>query len=125
MAITRTKEMDLRSSDYEFLIKVATADFAKGNVHLTEEQLGFTFVDVDFSEVPEYTLITKASQVKALKAAEAIAAGDLIFWDAGNNVVTKTSAVGLYPCGYAVGSAELGDTYALINFDGRSPVAVT
>ena len=124
MAITRTKEMDLRSSDYEFLTGLTdgSTTIGAGIVTAIEEQIGFTLADVLISS--PFTLITKASQVKAFKAAEAIAAGDKLFWDAGNNVVTKTSATGLIPCGYAIESALLGDTYALINFNGINQIAV-
>ena len=124
MNITRTKEMDLRSSDYEFLTSVAGANLSAGVVLVVEEQLGFILADVVSGK--SFTLITKASQVRALKATEAITSGDKIFWDAANDVVTKTSAVGVIPCGYAMESALVGSAgdYLLINFDGRTPVAV-
>lgn len=123
MSITRDKEMELRSSDYEHLIGTAGADLIAGEVTLVEEDLGFPLVDV--ANGKQYTSVIKASQVRAEKAAEAISAGDKLFWDAANSVVTKTSGVGLYPCGSAIEAALLGDTYVLMNFDGRLTVIVT
>ena len=94
-----------------------------GEVVAEEEQIGFPLADVAINS--DYVLITKASQVKAFKAAEAIAAGDKMFWDPTANKVTKTSAIGLIPCGYAIESVLLGDTYVLINFNGINQITVT
>ena len=124
MQITRTKEMELRSSDYEHVTGLtgSSATIAAGEVTVLENTLGFPLCDVAVST--EYTKIVKASQVRAKKAAEAIDAGDNIFWDVTNNVVTKTSNAAHYLCGVAVESALLADTHILINFDGKNAAVV-
>lgn len=119
MPITRSKIFDLRSDDYQAI--TATTDgsttHSAGDAVEVEEVSGFTLADVAVSS--DFTLVVRASQVRAMKAAETIAAGDKLFWDDGNSVVTKTDG-GSYPVlGYAVEAAASGDATVLMNFDGR------
>ncbi len=105
-------------------IAASTGDDVAG-VAGSVNSIGFTFADagedIDGNAVIEqYTVITRASQVKALKAAEAITAGTPVYWDPDNNVVTKVSDTGHIGCGQAIENATLSDDYVLINFDGRS-----
>ena len=124
MTIARTKEMDLRSSDYEFLTGLTdgSTTIDSGEVTRLGTNTGFVLTDIAIST--KYTFIVKASQVKALKAGEAISAGDALFFDATNDVVTKTTATGLFPCGVAMETVLLGDTYVLMNFNGIAATAV-
>lgn len=122
MPITRTKECDLRSADYDFIIATAGGAIATGEVTIVEESIGFPLVDVVLND--KVTMIIRASQVRAMKAAEAIAAGDTIYWDAAANKVTKTSATGLPIVGVAVEAALLADATALITWDGANYAVV-
>jgi predicted RecA/RadA family phage recombinase len=116
MAIARTKEADLASSDYEFITATAAAAKTAGTMETIEDVSGFPLVDVVSGD--KYTLIIKASQVSGKKAVEAIDDGDKIYWDDSASVFTKVATDNAL-MGYAVEAAASADTHVLFNFNGK------
>ena len=114
MALTRTKEMDLRSAEYQVVqaLNGGTALVA-GEVLEHEETAGFTLVDVPANE--QFSLITKADQVRAKKASVAITAGDALYWLNASSVVTNV--VTLDRIGTAIEPALVGDADVLMDLD--------
>lgn len=116
----QTKEMDLRSEEYKDAIEpTAAAALDAGEVHALENCVAFTLSDI--ASGAKYTAIVQADKVRAVKAVEAIDAGDTLYWDNGNSVVTKTDSGSLPVFGYAletVVAGSAGDTVLMV-FDGR------
>lgn len=123
LVANQTKEIDLASPEYWEIQSLTdgSTTLSAGEVVKVGNVSGFTLTDVAINTL--FTLIIKTGKARATKAAEAITAGDKIFWDDGNKVVTKTDG-GSYPVlGYAVESALLADATVLMTFDGRDVAA--
>lgn len=114
----QTKIFDLVSAEYTpgKAVTGSSTTLSAGDIVQVEETAGFTFEDVAVSS--NYTFVIKADAVRALKAAEAISAGDKIYYDLSETVVTKVATDNV-AIGYALEAAALGDDNVLMNFDGR------
>lgn len=58
------------------------------------------------------------------KAGEAIAAGDLVYWDEDPGEITKTPADGMYLAGVATVAALAGDVTVAVRLNGIAAAAV-
>ena len=112
-----TKKLELFSSNYTEIQKLAAGDLVAGVLVTLEETNGFTLIDVTTGD--QYTLITKAEKVKVEKTAAAINAGDAVYWV---NATSNVAVAGDILLGYAYEDAADVDTHAIIIFDGMAAV---
>lgn len=114
-----SKEFDLVSDDYWQIAPFNTSGgaYSAGEAVKENEVSGFTLADIPDTE--KYTLVVKASRVRAAKAAVTIVAGEVLYWDDGNSVVTNVDPGGTIVLGYAIEGAASGDATVLMTFDGR------
>jgi len=118
----QTKIVDLRSAEYiPAIITAAAAAYDAGDMVQEEEAAGFVLTDV--ASGAKYSLIIKADQVRALKVAEAIDAGDDVYYDLSAELFTKVATDNVL-LGSCLEDAALGDDDVLMTFDGRSKTLV-
>jgi hypothetical protein len=118
----QTKVFDLVSDDYTpAIITAAASALDAGELHQIEEAAGFPLEDV--ASGAKYAAVIKADQVRAIKAAEAIDAGDDVYYDLSATVVTKVSTANVL-MGTCLQDAALGDADVLMTFDGRTKTLV-
>lgn len=115
----QTKKFDLRSAEYNEIQAETdgSTTHSAGDIVQIEESAGFVLTDVAVST--KFSAIIRANKVRALKAAEAIDAGDDIYYDLSAGVVTKVTTANV-KVGVALEDAALADADCLISFDGRS-----
>ena len=119
----QTKIFDLRSAEYNEIQADTdgSTTHSAGDIVQVEESAGFVLTDVAIST--KFAAIIRANKVRALKAAEAIDAGDDIYYDLSAKVVTKVSTSNVL-IGVALEDAALGDASLLMSFDGRTKTLV-
>lgn len=126
MAYTQTAEFELASSEYDDIQDTtdASTTYSEGELALFNDCLGFVLSDVAISS--KFAAVIRCRAVNALKAAEAMDAGQKLYWDNGNSVVTVTdTSAGLPPVGYVREDAASGDTTVSMVFDGRGQSSLT
>ena len=126
MAYTQTAEFELASREYEDLINTTdgSTTYSEGEMTLHNNCLGFVISDVAVSS--KYAIVVKCRSVNALKAAEAMDAGETLYWDNGNSVVTITdTSAGLPPIGYVREDAASGDNTVNMVFNGKGQASLT
>lgn len=109
------KILELKSSQYTEIQKVAVGVLAAGELVTLQELNGFPIVDVAVGDT--YALITKAEKVKVEKTAAAILAGDAVYYV---NATDNVAIAGDVLLGYAYEDAADSDTHILIIFDGAA-----
>ena len=114
MALTRTKEADLVSDDYEFVTHLAAGTIAAGEMLEANGVSGFAVADAVSGDL--VTVVTRASQVRGMKAAVTFSAGQAVYWLDASSVFTTVVTQDII--GYAVEAAATNDATGLINFNG-------
>ena len=120
MAYTQTAEFELASKDYVDIQDTtdASTTYSEGELLADNDCVCFALSDVAVST--KFTAVLIGNKVSALKAAEAMAAGQKLYWDDTNSVVTVTdTSAGLPNIGYVLEDAASGDTAVIMYFDGR------
>jgi len=109
------KILELKSSMYTEIQKVAAAGLVAGELVTLNEVNGFPMVDVATGET--YALISKAEKVKVEKTGVAILAGEALYYV---NATDNVAAAGDILLGYAYEDADDVDTHVLMVFDGMA-----
>jgi predicted RecA/RadA family phage recombinase len=120
MAYTQTAEFELASARYVDIQDTTdgSTTYSEGELTAINDVVCFPLSDVAVST--KFAAVLIADKVSALKAAEAMAAGQKLYWDDGNSVVTVTdTSAGLPNIGYVLEDAASGDNTVIAYFDGR------
>lgn len=111
------KVFDLISPNYRTLAaQQSGSDKEAGAFGTVEDTYVFSLVDVPDGN--SYAGVYYAEIVKAGKAAVAIAAGEKLYYDVSESVVTNVATDNLY-CGVCVKSALAADSHVNMEFDGQ------
>lgn len=112
------KIFELQSSNYVELQGVASGAIVAGAlVVLGSTVNAFTMIDVATGE--QYTAIKSAEKVKCPKAAVAIAAGEPVYLDVSESLVTNVATDNTL-VGYCQLGVSADDTVMYIEFDGTA-----
>jgi predicted RecA/RadA family phage recombinase len=126
MAYTQTAEFELASREYIDIQNTTdgSTTYSEGELILQNNCLAFCLADVAISS--KFAAVQQCNKVNALKAAEAMDAGQKLYWDnsASKVTVTDTSA-GLPPVGYVLEDAASGDNTVTMSFDARGQASLT
>ncbi len=120
MAYTQTAEFELASKGYVDIQDTTNGSttYSEGELVVINDMVVFPLSDVAIST--KFAAVLIGNKVSALKAAEAMAAGQKLYWDNGNSVVTVTDSTGGLPnIGYVLEDAASGDNTVYMYFDGR------
>jgi len=120
MAYTQTAEFELASKDYVDIQDTtgAATTYSEGELIAINDVVCFPLSDVAVST--KFAAVLIAGKVSALKATEAMAAGQKLYWDNTNSVVTVTdTTAGLPNVGYCLEDAASGDNAVIMYFNGR------
>jgi len=121
MAYTQTAEFELACKNYIDMQDStdASTTYSEGELVALQDCVGFVLSDVAVSS--KFAAVLVADRVSALKATEAMAAGQILYWDNSNSVVTVTdTTAGLPTIGYVLEDAASGDNAVIMTFDGRN-----
>lgn len=126
MAYTQTAEFELASEEYKDIQNTtdASTTYSEGELILQNDCLAFCIADVAVSS--KFAAVVQCDRVNALKATEAMDAGQKLYWDntASKVTVTDTSAC-LPPIGYVRLDAASADNTVNMIFDGRGQASLT
>ena len=120
MSYTQTAEFELASKEYCDIQDTSgsSTTYDEGQLVAFNDMVAFVLSDTAAST--KFAAVFKADKVSALKATEAMVAGQKLYWDDTNSVVTVTdTTAGLPNIGYVLEDAASGDNAVYMYFDGR------
>lgn len=126
MAYTQTAEFELASRAYVDLQSTTdgSTTYSEGELIILNSCAAFCIADVAVSS--KFASCVKCDKVDALKIAEAMSAGQKVYWDDSESKVTVTdTTAGLPNIGYVLNDAESGDNVVTMVFDGRGISSLT
>ena len=126
MAYVQTAEFELASEEYIDIQSTsgAATTYSEGELADFNDCVGFLIADVAVSS--KFAAVIQCNKVNALKAAEAMTAGQRLYWDNSNSYVTVTQpSSGSSAIGYVLNDAVSGDNTVTMTFDGRGVFSLT
>jgi predicted RecA/RadA family phage recombinase len=120
MAYTQTAEFEIASKGYVDIQDTTdgSTTYSEGELAAINDCVCFPLSDIAVST--KFAAVLIADKVSALKAAEAMAAGQKLYWDNSASKVTVTDTTGGLPnIGYVLEDAASGDNAVIAYFDGR------